>query len=337
MGEEFVRAIVASPLPTTRPLFELSAPIRPRDHQWRRPPALAPNESRSATYVHGVCAACLLVRDRATCSDTGRDSARARWDGWGSSRAWIGGRCAPSDRGVGDGGTVAGVQVDLLFDPFGGRSEDLRTPRCWPRAPASTGCGCTTTSPGRCTAPRTSSSAGPSSARWLRRSLAWRRLAGAQRRQPGRRHARGDGGHAAGGERGTAAARGRCRRWRARRTPPSKLALGRAVPGDAARRGAVEATIATLRQVWSGAAGAAAGFLRPIPASRHRRRLRPEDGRARRAASVTASTHRRGRRCPPDRHRPEAHARSGRDPERSSSRRRARPPTSDSPASACIA
>lgn len=44
-----------------------------------------------------------------------------------------------------------------------------------------------------------------------------------------------------------------------------QLALGRAVPGDAVRRGAVEAAIATLRRVWSGATGGATGFLRPDP------------------------------------------------------------------------
>ena len=44
-----------------------------------------------------------------------------------------------------------------------------------------------------------------------------------------------------------------------------QLALGRAVPGDAARRQAVEVTVTTLRQVWSGAAGGASGFLRPAP------------------------------------------------------------------------
>ncbi len=45
-----------------------------------------------------------------------------------------------------------------------------------------------------------------------------------------------------------------------------QIALGRRVPADAARRAAVEATIGTLRQVWSGAAGGASGFLRPAPA-----------------------------------------------------------------------
>jgi alkanesulfonate monooxygenase SsuD/methylene tetrahydromethanopterin reductase-like flavin-dependent oxidoreductase (luciferase family) len=44
-----------------------------------------------------------------------------------------------------------------------------------------------------------------------------------------------------------------------------QLALGRVVAGAPVRRTAVEATIATLHQVWSGAAGGARGFLRPDP------------------------------------------------------------------------
>ena len=43
-------------------------------------------------------------------------------------------------------------------------------------------------------------------------------------------------------------------------------ALGRAVAGDAARRGSVEQTIATLRMVWSGSVGPVTGYLRPEPA-----------------------------------------------------------------------
>jgi alkanesulfonate monooxygenase SsuD/methylene tetrahydromethanopterin reductase-like flavin-dependent oxidoreductase (luciferase family) len=44
-----------------------------------------------------------------------------------------------------------------------------------------------------------------------------------------------------------------------------QTALGRSVPGDEERRRTVETTIATLRQVWSGSCGGAAGFLRPAP------------------------------------------------------------------------
>ena len=42
-------------------------------------------------------------------------------------------------------------------------------------------------------------------------------------------------------------------------------ALGRAVPGDVARRASVEAAVATLRSVWSGTVGGVGGFLRPDP------------------------------------------------------------------------
>ena len=42
-------------------------------------------------------------------------------------------------------------------------------------------------------------------------------------------------------------------------------AFGRPVLGDVARRAAVESTITTLRQVWSGTAGGVDGFLRPSP------------------------------------------------------------------------
>lgn len=42
-------------------------------------------------------------------------------------------------------------------------------------------------------------------------------------------------------------------------------ALGRSVPGDTARREAVETAVATLRSVWSGVVGRVGGFLRPEP------------------------------------------------------------------------
>jgi alkanesulfonate monooxygenase SsuD/methylene tetrahydromethanopterin reductase-like flavin-dependent oxidoreductase (luciferase family) len=44
-----------------------------------------------------------------------------------------------------------------------------------------------------------------------------------------------------------------------------QIALGRPVPADPARRAHVEATVATLRQVWSGRTAGASGFLRPDP------------------------------------------------------------------------
>ena len=42
-------------------------------------------------------------------------------------------------------------------------------------------------------------------------------------------------------------------------------AFDRPVPGDAARRQAVEAAVVTLRSVWSGTVGGVGGFLRPDP------------------------------------------------------------------------
>src|SRR5262245_54401501 len=45
-----------------------------------------------------------------------------------------------------------------------------------------------------------------------------------------------------------------------------QVALGRPVPADGARRQHVADTIQTLRRVWSGATGGASGFLRPDPA-----------------------------------------------------------------------
>lgn len=42
--------------------------------------------------------------------------------------------------------------------------------------------------------------------------------------------------------------------------------LGRTVPGDRARRSAVESTVATLREIWTGTVGGVGGYLRPDPA-----------------------------------------------------------------------
>src|SRR5438093_7336304 len=52
-----------------------------------------------------------------------------------------------------------------------------------------------------------------------------------------------------------------------RETPyaAEQFALGRPVPGDIARRAAVEAAVATLRSVWSGTVHGVDGFPRPDP------------------------------------------------------------------------
>ncbi|MBO0715020.1 MAG: LLM class flavin-dependent oxidoreductase [Acidimicrobiales bacterium] len=52
-----------------------------------------------------------------------------------------------------------------------------------------------------------------------------------------------------------------------RETPyaAEQRALGRSVPGDASRRAGVEATVTTLRSVWSGTVNGVGGFLRPTP------------------------------------------------------------------------
>jgi alkanesulfonate monooxygenase SsuD/methylene tetrahydromethanopterin reductase-like flavin-dependent oxidoreductase (luciferase family) len=52
-----------------------------------------------------------------------------------------------------------------------------------------------------------------------------------------------------------------------RETPyaAEQWALGRPVPGDASRRSAVEATVMTMRSVWSGTVNGVSGFLRPKP------------------------------------------------------------------------
>lgn len=53
------------------------------------------------------------------------------------------------------------------------------------------------------------------------------------------------------------------------RTTPyaaEQMAFDRPVPGDIARRAAIESTVTTLRAVWSGSVGGVAGFLQPDPA-----------------------------------------------------------------------
>ena len=163
-------------------------------------------------------------------------------------------------------GTVGGVQVDLLFDPFGGRWEDLRDAAVLAEEAGFDGVWLYDHLAG--SAHRAShvlecwtvlsalASAVPQLAIGsLVLNVANRDagtlavMAATLQEVSGGRLLLGIG--AGGGA----------------RTPyvAEQLALGRPVPGDAGRRAAVESTIATLRQVWSGTVGGAGGFLRPSP------------------------------------------------------------------------
>ena len=165
------------------------------------------------------------------------------------------------------------------------------------------------------------------------------RLARAQRRQPGRRHARRDGGDAAGGQRGPAAARNR--RRRRRRDAVRRRAVGARATGPRRRRAAGGGRVDD-RHVAPGVVGHGRGRRR-VPATvaapaGDRRRVRPEDGRARRPPRRRHQRARRGRRFPacstsPGTPTPPPVATRT----RSSSRRRAPRPTTASPASACTA
>ena len=163
-------------------------------------------------------------------------------------------------------GTVGGVQVDLLFDPFGGRWEDLRAAavvaqeagfdgvwlydhlagsahgashvlECW-----------TVLSALAAAVPQLAiGSLVLNVANRDAGTLAV--MAATLQEVSGGRLLLGIG---AGGGAGTPYA-------------AEQAALGRPVPGDVERRAGVESTIGTLRQVWSGTAGGAGGFLRPSP------------------------------------------------------------------------
>ena len=156
--------------------------------------------------------------------------------------------------------------MDLLFDPFGGRWKDLRDAAVLAEEAGFDGVWLYDHLAGSAHRARTSSSAGPSSARSpaavpqlavgsLVLNVANRDagtlavMAATLQEVSGGRLLLGIG---AGGGAGTPYA-------------AEQRALGRPVPGDVARRAAVESTIATLRQVWSGTAGGVAGFLRPSP------------------------------------------------------------------------
>ena len=163
-------------------------------------------------------------------------------------------------------GTVGGVQVDLLFDPFGGRWEDLRDAamraeeagfdgvwlydhlagsahrashvlECW-----------TVLSALAAAVPQLA--VGSLVLNVANRDAGTLAVMAATLQEvSGGRLLLGIG---AGGGAGTPYAE-------------EQQAFGRPVLGDVARRAAVESTITTLRQVWSGTAGGVDGFLRPSP------------------------------------------------------------------------
>ena len=165
-----------------------------------------------------------------------------------------------------DAGTVGGVRTDLLFDPFGGRWEDLRDGALAAEAAGFDGLWLydhlagsvhgaahvlecwTVLSALAAAVPRVVlGSLVLNVANRDAGTLAV--MAATLQEVSGGRLLLGVG---AGGGVGTPYA-------------AEQVALGRQVPGDAARRTAVETTVATLRTVWSGATGGASGFLRPDP------------------------------------------------------------------------
>ena len=165
-----------------------------------------------------------------------------------------------------DAGTVGGVRTDLLFDPFGGRWEDLRDGALAAEAAGFDGLWLydhlagsvhgaahvlecwTVLSALAAAVPRVAlGSLVLNVANRDAGTLAV--MAATLQEVSGGRLLLGVG---AGGGVGTPYA-------------AEQVALGRQVPGAAARRGTVETTVATLRTVWSGATGGASGFLRPDP------------------------------------------------------------------------
>ena len=173
-------------------------------------------------------------------------------------------RWAGSARPLAAGVTVGSVQVDLLFDPFGGRWEDLRDAAVvaeeagfdgvWlydhlagsvHRAPHVLECWTVLSALAVAVPHLMIGSLVLNVANRDAGTLAV--MAATLQEVSGGRLLLGVG---AGGGAGTPYA-------------AEQVALGRPVPGDAARRAAVESTIATLRQVWSGTAGGVGGFLRP--------------------------------------------------------------------------
>jgi alkanesulfonate monooxygenase SsuD/methylene tetrahydromethanopterin reductase-like flavin-dependent oxidoreductase (luciferase family) len=176
----------------------------------------------------------------------------------------------PSDTPIWAGsvppGTVAGMEADLLFDPFGGRWSDLREAAelaeaagfdgVWlydhlagsaHRAPHVLECWTILTALATAVPRLTIGSMVLNVANRDAGTLAV--MAATLQEVSGGRLLLGVG---AGGGVATPYA-------------AEQFALGRPVPADPTRRRAVEETIATLREVWSGATGGVSGFLQPDP------------------------------------------------------------------------
>jgi alkanesulfonate monooxygenase SsuD/methylene tetrahydromethanopterin reductase-like flavin-dependent oxidoreductase (luciferase family) len=161
---------------------------------------------------------------------------------------------------------VTAVQVDLLVDPFGGRWEDLRDAAALAEASGFDGiwlydhlAGSVHGAPHVLECWTTMSALAGVVGRLAIGSL----VLNVANRDPGTLAVMAatlqevSGGRlllgvGAGGGRGTPYA-------------AEQLAFGRSVGGDTVRRAAVESAVATLRQVWTGSYGGASGFLRPDP------------------------------------------------------------------------
>ncbi len=183
-----------------------------------------------------------------------------------SSSACTSDRRGGSTDGWSVGTTVAGVLVDLLFDPFGGRWDDLRDAATHAEAAGFDGlwlydhlAGSVHAAPHVLECWTVLSALAAAVPRLTLGSLVLNVanrdagtlavMAATLQEVSGGRLLLGIG---AGGGVGTPYA-------------AEQRALGRAVPSDVVRRANVEATVGVLRQVWSGAVGGANGFLRPDP------------------------------------------------------------------------
>jgi alkanesulfonate monooxygenase SsuD/methylene tetrahydromethanopterin reductase-like flavin-dependent oxidoreductase (luciferase family) len=160
----------------------------------------------------------------------------------------------------------AGVQVDVLFDPFGGRWEDLRDAAAMAEARGFDGvwlydhlAGSVHGAPHVLECWTVLSALAGAVPRLALGSL----VLNVANRDPGTLAVMAATLQEVSGGRlllGIGAGGGRDTPYAA-----EQLALGRPMRGDRARRAAVEGAVGVLRDVWSGATGGAHGFLRPDP------------------------------------------------------------------------